>query len=80
MTTLSPRFSVPCAVAPLMERIDTFVIKSADVVTIVGENREAQLFKAKLKQLVVIHNSPPRQKSVSLIRAIRVSGSSMWGS
>jgi len=52
-------FSVPRAVAPLIERIDTFVINRADVVIIVGENRESQLSKAKPKQLVVIHNSPP---------------------
>lgn len=52
-------FSVPRTVAPLIERIDTFVINRADVVIIVGENRESQLAKARPKRLVVIHNSPP---------------------
>lgn len=60
-------FSVPRAVAPLIERIDTFVINRADVVIIVGENRESQLSKARPKKLVVIHNSPP----ATVVNAVR---------
>jgi len=51
-------FYVPKIIKPLIEKIDIFMINSANAVVIANESRKDQISKSNPKQLYIIHNSP----------------------
>ncbi|MFE4350595.1 glycosyltransferase [Peribacillus butanolivorans] len=51
-------YSVPSYLKPIIEKIDIFMIDSADAVIIVNEIRFNQIKKSNPKNIYVIHNSP----------------------
>ncbi|WP_187273875.1 glycosyltransferase family 4 protein [Paenibacillus sp. N3.4] len=67
-------FHVPRFLKPLIEKIDIFMINSANAVIIVNESRELQISKSRPKKLCVIHNSPdfeiPFEKVIENERSI----------
>lgn len=51
-------FSIPKILKSFVEKIDIFMINSADAVIIVNESRKVQIAKSNPKKLFIIHNSP----------------------
>ncbi|MDQ8738349.1 glycosyltransferase family 4 protein [Paenibacillus sp. LHD-38] len=51
-------FHVPGFLKPIVEKIDTVMINSANAVIIVNESRIEQISKSKPRKLYIIHNSP----------------------